>query len=195
MVTSFLYLLFQLRRRARQGSYPALHSALTTLACMHLVLTLNQVNQQFWNVFVFKLKFFAIFQISPGSWKVCKTWSHFTHFSRIWKVYYLWYFCYIVGVYSDTDGGQLVFLLQGQQGGVTHVLFSPDGTKLYSGGRKVKWHQFGSTPFPFLRFLLMLLGILCILYGSFNCLVSCDLRIICVWFQFVLVLESDIFLP
>ena len=50
----------------------------------------------------------------------------------------LWYFCYIVGVYSDTDGGQLVFLLQGQQGGVTHVLFSPDGTKLYSGGRKVK---------------------------------------------------------
>lgn len=41
-----------------------------------------------------------------------------------------------VGVYSDTDGGQLVFLLQGQQGGVTHVLFSPDGTKLYSGGRK-----------------------------------------------------------
>ena len=152
MVTSFLYLLFQLRRRARQGSYPALHSALTTLACMHLVLILNQVNQQFWNVFVFKSKFFAIFQISPGSWKVCKTWSDFTHFSRIWKVYYLWYFCYIVGVYSDTDGGQLVFLLQGQQGGVTHVLFSPDGTKLYSGGRKVKWHQFGSTPFPFLRF-------------------------------------------
>ncbi|XP_068732065.1 telomerase Cajal body protein 1-like [Montipora capricornis] len=41
-----------------------------------------------------------------------------------------------VGVYSETDGGQLVFLLQGQQGGVTHVMFSPDGTKLYSGGRK-----------------------------------------------------------
>lgn len=41
-----------------------------------------------------------------------------------------------VGVYSDSDG-ELIFLLQGQQGGVTHVMFSPDGTKLYSGGRKV----------------------------------------------------------
>ncbi|XP_020630480.1 telomerase Cajal body protein 1-like isoform X3 [Orbicella faveolata] len=40
-----------------------------------------------------------------------------------------------VGVYSDSDG-ELIFLLQGQQGGVTHVMFSPDGTKLYSGGRK-----------------------------------------------------------
>ena len=39
-------------------------------------------------------------------------------------------------MYSDSDG-QLIFLLQGQQGGVTHVMFSPDGTKLYSGGRKV----------------------------------------------------------
>ena len=43
----------------------------------------------------------------------------------------------LVGVYSDSDG-ELIFLLQGQQGGVTHVMFSPDGTKLYSGGRKVK---------------------------------------------------------
>ena len=41
-----------------------------------------------------------------------------------------------VGVYSDSDG-ELIFLLQGQQGGVTHVMFSPDGAKLYSGGRKV----------------------------------------------------------
>ena len=46
------------------------------------------------------------------------------------------FLCSPVGVYSDTDG-QLIFLLQGQQGGVTHVMFSPDGTKLYSGGRKV----------------------------------------------------------
>lgn len=44
-----------------------------------------------------------------------------------------------VGVYSDSDG-ELIFLLQGQQGGVTHVMFSPDGTKLYSGGRKV-WNK------------------------------------------------------
>ena len=47
-----------------------------------------------------------------------------------------------VGVYSDSDG-ELIFLLQGQQGGVTHVVFSPDGTKLYSGGRKV--HYFVKT--------------------------------------------------
>ena len=46
------------------------------------------------------------------------------------------FFSCLVGVYSESDG-QLIFLLQGQQGGVTHVMFSPDGTKLYSGGRKV----------------------------------------------------------
>ena len=28
-------------------------------------------------------------------------------------------------------------MFQGQQGGVTQLTFSPDGTKLYSGGRKV----------------------------------------------------------
>ena len=28
-------------------------------------------------------------------------------------------------------------MFQGQQGGVTQLAFSPDGTKLYSGGRKV----------------------------------------------------------
>lgn len=46
------------------------------------------------------------------------------------------FFSFLVGVYSESDD-QLIFLLQGQQGGVTHVMFSPDGTKLYSGGRKV----------------------------------------------------------
>ncbi|PFX18548.1 telomerase Cajal body protein 1-like isoform X2 [Stylophora pistillata] len=50
-------------------------------------------------------------------------------------VYALGSYSKSVGVYSDTDG-ELIFLLQGQQGGVTHVMFSPDGTKLYSGGRK-----------------------------------------------------------
>ena len=29
-------------------------------------------------------------------------------------------------------------MFEGQVGGVTHLLFSPDGTKLYSGGRKVR---------------------------------------------------------
>ena len=41
----------------------------------------------------------------------------------------------VVGLYSD--GGELLYLLQGQTGGVTQVMFSQDGTKLYSGGRKV----------------------------------------------------------
>jgi hypothetical protein len=41
-----------------------------------------------------------------------------------------------VGIYLEPDG-QLFCLFQGQCGGVTHLKFSPDGTKLYSGGRKV----------------------------------------------------------
>lgn len=41
-----------------------------------------------------------------------------------------------VGVYTESDG-ELLCLLQGQSGGVTHVIFSPDATKLYSGGRMV----------------------------------------------------------
>ena len=41
-------------------------------------------------------------------------------------------------------------MFQGQQGGVTQLAFSSDGTKLYSGGRKVTfqftflaWHDIG----------------------------------------------------
>uniref|UniRef100_T1J4T9 WD repeat-containing protein 79 n=1 Tax=Strigamia maritima TaxID=126957 RepID=T1J4T9_STRMM len=37
-----------------------------------------------------------------------------------------------IALYSD---GCLICLLQGQRGGVTHIEFSPDGNKLYSGGR------------------------------------------------------------
>ncbi|XP_049852929.1 telomerase Cajal body protein 1-like isoform X1 [Schistocerca gregaria] len=40
-----------------------------------------------------------------------------------------------VGLYSEPDG-QLLCFLKGQKGGVTHIAFSPDGTKLLSGGRK-----------------------------------------------------------
>ncbi|XP_005111944.2 telomerase Cajal body protein 1 [Aplysia californica] len=40
-----------------------------------------------------------------------------------------------IGIY-DTSCDRLVCLMQGQRGGITHVMFSPDGTKLYSGGRK-----------------------------------------------------------
>ncbi|XP_059164199.1 telomerase Cajal body protein 1-like [Physella acuta] len=49
---------------------------------------------------------------------------------------------YVAGSYSrhigmyDSTCDKLVCLMQGQQGGVTHIMFSPDGTKLYSGGRK-----------------------------------------------------------
>ena len=40
-----------------------------------------------------------------------------------------------IGVYGTEDGAPLC-ILQGQAGGVTHLQFSPDGTRLYSGGRK-----------------------------------------------------------
>ncbi|XP_022341261.2 telomerase Cajal body protein 1-like [Crassostrea virginica] len=49
---------------------------------------------------------------------------------------------YAAGSYSRSIGlyyepqGEPVFVFEGQQGGVTHIAFSPDGTKLYSGGRK-----------------------------------------------------------
>lgn len=158
MVASYLYLLFQLRRRARQGSYPVLHSALTTLACMLLVLTLNQVNEQFWNVFVFKLNFFAIFQLNFAdfTWILKSLQNMKSLYPFQWNLKTVPFVSVIVGVYSDTDGGQLVFLLQGQRGGVTHVLFSPDGTKLYSGGRKVKINDvIWQHTFPFLEVFLM----------------------------------------
>ncbi|XP_064409111.1 telomerase Cajal body protein 1 [Latimeria chalumnae] len=40
-----------------------------------------------------------------------------------------------VGLYSQDDG-TVVAVLQGHQGGLTHILFSPDGNLLYTGGRK-----------------------------------------------------------
>ncbi|XP_051900831.1 telomerase Cajal body protein 1 [Pristis pectinata] len=40
-----------------------------------------------------------------------------------------------VGLYTR-DEGTVLSILQGHQGGVTHVVFSPDGNLLYSGGRK-----------------------------------------------------------
>ncbi|ELU01042.1 hypothetical protein CAPTEDRAFT_167179 [Capitella teleta] len=40
-----------------------------------------------------------------------------------------------IAVYSEPRG-EMICLLQGQTGGVTHLAFSADGTKLYSGGRK-----------------------------------------------------------
>ncbi|KAK6195388.1 hypothetical protein SNE40_000832 [Patella caerulea] len=52
------------------------------------------------------------------------------------------YSLYAAGSYSRTIAlyyepkGELACCFKGQQGGVTHIKFSPDGTKLYSGGRK-----------------------------------------------------------
>ncbi|MGH0157999.1 UNVERIFIED_CONTAM: hypothetical protein FKN15_034701 [Acipenser sinensis] len=40
-----------------------------------------------------------------------------------------------VGLYSRAEGLPIA-VLQGHQGGLTHLCFSPDGTLLYSGGRK-----------------------------------------------------------
>lgn len=40
-----------------------------------------------------------------------------------------------IALYEE-PAGSMVCMFEGQQGGVTQVKFSPDGTKLYSGGRK-----------------------------------------------------------
>jgi WD40 repeat protein len=42
---------------------------------------------------------------------------------------------YVSGVYSEPNG-TLLCLLLGHSGGITHLQFSPDGTKILSGGRK-----------------------------------------------------------
>ena len=42
----------------------------------------------------------------------------------------------LVGIYGEPKGN-LLSLVEGHQGGLTHLLFSQDGHRLYSGGRKV----------------------------------------------------------
>jgi len=41
-----------------------------------------------------------------------------------------------VAIYTEPLG-EILCMYQGQQGGVTHVQFSPDGNMLFTGGRKV----------------------------------------------------------
>ena len=45
-------------------------------------------------------------------------------------------FNFTVALYAENKGDMLC-MFQGQQGGITHIMFSPDGNQLYSGGRKV----------------------------------------------------------
>jgi len=41
-----------------------------------------------------------------------------------------------VGLYNNEDSS-VICILEGHLGGITHLQFSPDGSKLFSGGRKV----------------------------------------------------------
>ncbi|CAN1180974.1 Telomerase Cajal body protein 1 [Linum perenne] len=41
-----------------------------------------------------------------------------------------------IAIYRKEDNMELLYLLHGQEGGITHVNFSNDGNYLYTGGRK-----------------------------------------------------------
>lgn len=57
-----------------------------------------------------------------------------------------------VGLYSCEDGSLLALLPQRHHGGITHLLFSPDGYHLYTGSRKVRMSStFFTKRFDFLQ--------------------------------------------
>ncbi|XP_069502336.1 telomerase Cajal body protein 1 [Ambystoma mexicanum] len=56
-------------------------------------------------------------------------------FSPVQDIYACGSYAKTVGLYSRRDGIALT-ILQGHQGGVTHMAFSPDGNCLFTGGRK-----------------------------------------------------------
>ena len=47
-------------------------------------------------------------------------------------------FLYLVALFWE-PAGSMMCMFQGHQGGVTHIRFSPDGNRIYSGGRKVSF--------------------------------------------------------
>lgn len=61
--------------------------------------------------------------------------SCFTHSPNRDGLYVAGSYSRHIGIY-DSACDRLVCLIQGQHGGITHLKFSPDGSKLYSGGRK-----------------------------------------------------------
>ncbi|CAL1530231.1 unnamed protein product [Lymnaea stagnalis] len=61
--------------------------------------------------------------------------SCFTHSPNRDGLYVAGSYSRHIGIY-DSACDRLVCLIQGQHGGITHVKFSPDGSKIYSGGRK-----------------------------------------------------------
>jgi len=48
-------------------------------------------------------------------------------------LYHVSYKVFCLGIFG---GNQLMYVLRGHKSGITHLQFSPDGLKLYSGSRK-----------------------------------------------------------
>lgn len=62
-------------------------------------------------------------------------------FSPCQSVYACGSYSRCAGLYSCQDGTLLALLPTRHHGGLTHLLFSPDGNYLYTGGRKVTHEQ------------------------------------------------------